>query len=85
MEKSLKVRSVTRSSPRNSHKLEELDTEKMDVCDASFNGNTTSSDMNKTKTNDSVILVLSDDEDFAGFGVCNNGKYFFHSNSTEVF
>lgn len=76
MDKSLKVRSVTRSSPRSSHKveLEESDTEKMDVCDASFNGNTTS-DMNKTKTSD-VILVLSDDEDFAGFGVCNNGKSF---------
>lgn len=77
MDKSLKVRSVTRSSPRSSHKVEveESDTEKMDVCDASINGNTTS-DMNKTKTNDSVILVLSDDEDFAGFGVCNNGKSF---------
>lgn len=76
MDKSLKVRSV-RSSPRSTHKLEEFETEKMDVCDASasFNGNTTS-DVNKIRTNDAVILVLSDDEDFAGFGVCNNGKPF---------
>lgn len=74
MDKSLKVRSVTRSSPRHTHKLEELETEKMDVCDApSFNGNTTS-DINKTSTNDSVVLELSDDEEFAGFDVCNNGK-----------
>lgn len=78
MDKSLKVRSV-RSSPRSAHKLEEIETEKMDVCDASssFNGNTTS-DVNKTRANDAVILVLSDDEDFAGFGVCNNGKSFLY-------
>lgn len=72
MERSLKLRLSTRTA----HKIEE--SEKMDVCDASsINGNTTS-DMNKTtRTNDSVILVLSDDEDFAGFGAYNNGKRFF--------
>lgn len=73
MDRSLKLRLSTRSSHKES--------EKMDVCDAmaSINGNTTSdrSDTNKTRTNDSVILVLSDDEDFAGFGVYNNGKSLF--------
>lgn len=74
MNRPLKVRSLN----RRSQKLEEI--EKMDVCDASdvFNGNTTSDGQNnKTRTNDSVILVLSDDEDFAGFGVYNNGNIFF--------
>lgn len=76
----------SRLSTRSSHKIEE--SEKMDVCDASsINGNTTSdrSDMNKTtRTNDSVILVLSDDEDFAGFGVYNNGKRFIFFNVTII-
>ncbi|KAG4075136.1 hypothetical protein HA402_006153 [Bradysia odoriphaga] len=51
----------------------------MDVCDgsSSFNGNTTSSDINKTIPNDSVILVHSDDEDFAGFGDCKNEQQSF--------
>lgn len=74
MDKSLK--SPTRSSPR--HKLDESAGEKMDVCDASasINGNTPTVDVSKTKVKDSVVLELSDDEDFAGFGVCNNGKEF---------
>ncbi len=79
MDKSSKLRSVTRSSPRSAHKLEESESEKMDVCDASssFNGNTTS-DINRTVTNDTVILVMSDDEDeFAGF-TTNNGKLIFY-------
>lgn len=76
MDKPANLRFSTRSSPRSAHKFEESDCEKMDVCDGSsgFNGNTTSSDINKTIPNDSVILVHSDDEDFAGFGDCKNGK-----------
>lgn len=80
MDKQSKIRSVTRNSPRSGNKTEDLETEKMDVCDASasFNGNTTS-DINITRTNDPVILVLSDDEDFAGFPVSYNGKkYLFY-------
>ena len=78
MERSENSRVGVRSSPRSAHKFEETtDSEKMDVCDASasFNGNTTSSDINKTLPNDSVILVHSDDEDFAGFGDCKNGNF----------
>lgn len=67
----LKTRSLARSSE---------ETEKMDVSEASsscLNGTTssTTADVNNIRTNESVILV-SDDEDFAGFGVYSNGKQF---------
>lgn len=64
MERTSKERAVTRNSLKEEN-------EKMDVCDASSSlSDNKTMDSHSAKTNDAVILV-SDDEDFAGFGVYN--------------